>query len=155
MTCPRGEKHITQRFERLGMKVCTQCLQEKSIEAFAWKNKNKNKRQSYCLECQKVYSRKHYQENKQAYLDQNKIRAKKVVDYINKFKSSGCAKCGETHPACLEIHHTDPSLKTITPALIRNRAWTHERIDKEFQSCIVLCSNCHRKEHWNQKHKPA
>ena len=59
-----------------------------------------------------------------------------------------CCVCGENHPACLEHHHKDPSKKEFN---IGSSVWkgkTRAQIQREIRKCIVLCSNCHKKEHF-------
>lgn len=51
------------------MKHCNLCNQDKALEAFAWKNKAKGTRQSNCKECHKVYSKTHYTNNKDYYVE--------------------------------------------------------------------------------------
>lgn len=67
-----------------------------------------------------------------------------VIDYK---VSKGCANCPEKHPACLEFHHLDPSKKEYNISGYRRRGGL-KYIQKEIDKCIVLCSNCHRKLHY-------
>jgi hypothetical protein len=67
--------------------------------------------------------------------------------YRSKKDVLSCVKCGEDHNATLEFHHTDPSEKEISVADAINRGWSIERIETEMAKCVVLCANCHRKEH--------
>ena len=56
-----------------------------------------------------------------------------------------CAHCGENDYRCLDFHHIDPSTKSFS--IGNQEARSFQSILKEIQKCIVLCSNCHRKEH--------
>jgi hypothetical protein len=58
-----------------------------------------------------------------------------------------CATCGEKHPACLDFHHSDPSLKEFSVAEAVSRGLSRDKIIKEMAKCVVLCANCHRKHH--------
>lgn len=58
-----------------------------------------------------------------------------------------CERCGENHPACLEFHHLDPLKKDGNVGHLA-RAYSTKRLLEEIKKCIVLCSNCHRKEHY-------
>jgi len=31
--------------------------------------------------------------------------------------------------------------------------FTYEEIMRELQNCMVLCSNCHKKLHWEENHE--
>lgn len=57
-----------------------------------------------------------------------------------------CERCGETHSACLEFHHLDPSVKEHGFSRI-HQLNSKPKIEEELAKCIVLCANCHRKEH--------
>ena len=63
-----------------------------------------------------------------------------------------CVKCGENHPACLEFHHNDPNKKEYNVSKIVNSTYSIKTILKEIKKCTVLCSNCHRKEHFKINH---
>ena len=62
-----------------------------------------------------------------------------------------CIQCGEAHPACLDFHHRNPSEKDINLGEIFIHGWGLPRILAELGKCDVLCSNCHRKLHWNER----
>lgn len=49
-------------------KVCIHCNEEKPVEDFNFKNREKGWYMSYCKPCQKVYNRKHYEKNRDLYL---------------------------------------------------------------------------------------
>ena len=57
-----------------------------------------------------------------------------------------CAHCGEKDPICLEFHHKDPAEKDLDIAVGMGR-WSQKRLEQEIGKCMVLCSNCHKKEH--------
>lgn len=64
-------------------------------------------------------------------------------------KTLSCGKCGENHPACLDFHHRDPKTKLFTIShATRHHIYSWETILVEIDKCDVICSNCHRKEHW-------
>ena len=70
------------------------------------------------------------------------------------YKGSKCFACG--YDKCidaLEFHHTDPSKKS--------RSWHKSITDRKFEiikdeldTCILLCANCHREEHYNENRLP-
>ena len=64
-------------------------------------------------------------------------------------KNLSCIRCGENHPACLEFHHTGVKRKEVS--LMAARKWSRENILQEIARCIVLCANCHRREHGIQR----
>lgn len=72
------------------------------------------------------------------------------VEYRAELK---CSRCPVNHPACLDFHHLDPATKGIKIAQAVHDGWSIERIKEEMSKCIVLCSNCHRIEHWDERHE--
>ena len=80
-----------------------------------------------------------------------KCRRKKIAMIRDYRAAHGCSDCGENHPACLDLHHLDPSTKDPRLGKIKGRRWdalSFADIETELQKCIVLCSNCHKKRHW-------
>jgi hypothetical protein len=61
-----------------------------------------------------------------------------------------CARCDENHPACLDFHHRDPSQKDFLLSVAVAKC-SLERIKAEAAKCDVLCANCHRKLHYEEK----
>jgi hypothetical protein len=77
-----------------------------------------------------------------------RARLHKLMAWFVELKETfSCRRCGETHPATLQFHHRDPSLKEISVALAIRRAWSQKRILAEVEKCEVLCANCHAKHH--------
>lgn len=66
-------------------------------------------------------------------------------------KEHHCVKCGEEHPACLEFHHKNKHEKEVTIAHAIKKGWTLSQIKKEIAKCMVLCKNCHAKEHFDNQ----
>lgn len=59
----------------------------------------------------------------------------------------GCELCGEDDPCCLDFHHLDPDEKIGSVANLISEGATLAFVLEEVEKCVVLCSNCHRKEH--------
>lgn len=102
----------------------------------------------------KEYQRRWYLKHKDSHCEKVKQQRNELVRWFNDFKSTLKCECGENHPATLDFHHTNPSEKdrNITEGVSRFR-WSKERVLREIKKCKVLCSNCHRKLHWNEKHR--
>ncbi len=112
--------------------------------------KDPEKRREY----NKLYQKKHYKKKKQYYMD--KAAAQKAVTraWFDEFKSGlQCEICGESDPVCLDFHHIDADLKEVNIAGALQLGWPRPRILNEIAKCTVLCSNCHRKLHWQKKLK--
>ena len=65
------------------------------------------------------------------------------------YKGSKCQKCGyDKCDAALEFHHLDPKKKDF--GISRQgipKSW--EKVKKELDKCILICSNCHKELHYN------
>jgi hypothetical protein len=62
----------------------------------------------------------------------------------------GCFHCGKhykNNPEVFDWHHPDPSIKECDVSSIVGSSYVQFEIKKkEWEKCIVLCSNCHRIE---------
>ena len=64
------------------------------------------------------------------------------------YKGGKCIKCGyNKHQEVLEFHHCDPSKKDCDWKKMRLKNW--EKILKELDKCVLVCSNCHKEKHLN------
>ena len=99
----------------------------------------------------KEYSRKHYEKNKDQVKAATKRTSRTAKEKWDLYKSSlKCARCSEKHVACMDFHHINPEDKEYSVSdLISNKMFT--KAYKEIKKCIVLCANCHRIHHWNEK----
>jgi len=97
------------------------------------------------------YSRKYYEKNKEKVLATTTKNSKRGKEKWDLFKGSlHCARCKENHIACMDFHHIDPSEKEYeVSALVSSKMFT--KAYKEVKKCIVLCANCHRKLHYDEK----
>jgi hypothetical protein len=59
---------------------------------------------------------------------------------------SGCIRCPEKDWRCLDFHHKYRK-KEAALSRMPQLGWSWKRILAEVRKCIVICSNCHRKEH--------
>jgi hypothetical protein len=92
----------------------------------------------------------------EAHREQRREISKRVrqdlKDWFVRYKRTlKCVSCSENHPACLDFHHINPSHKEYDIALMVQRGFNKNRIIAEMQKCAVLCANCHRKIHWDEK----
>ena len=104
-------------------------------------------------EKQQVYSKKHYANNTQKV----KSATKKVKDSFKQqwknFKATlSCLECGIYHPAILDFHHIDPEMKNESVHKLINTG-SYKKALAEVEQCVVLCSNCHRVYHYNERQK--
>jgi hypothetical protein len=61
---------------------------------------------------------------------------------------AGCScACGESDPAALDFHHTDPSKKDTAIAKMVSVRCGSAALLAEIAKCVIICANCHRKGH--------
>jgi hypothetical protein len=102
------------------------------------------------LSNRELYNRK----RREKYYQPRPERKQTIRDWLWEYKKTiKCNRCDENHPACLDFHHTDPSEKDFSVASYSLKKVVDDLpvVLAEIQKCIVLCSNCHRKEHHNQR----
>lgn len=131
------------------MKVCFTCKVNKNEIDFFKKAAAKDGLQPNCKICANKYYQKPGVVTK--YIDRNRNTRSKNKALFEEYKSKlYCVRCNETHPACLDFHHTNTNkFKGVAEMAASTYKW--EIILNEIQKCIVLCANCHRKEHFNNK----
>lgn len=87
--------------------------------------------------------RRHYDANKQQYLDRNKASTKACVDLIRAAKDVPCADCGLRYPHyVMDLDHLDPSTKLGTVGQMARRGI--RKTQEEIAKCEAVCANCHR-----------
>ncbi len=130
-------------------KICPGCGQECDVEKdFAWKNKLRGTRQRWCKSCQAEANRKHYQNNKQIYLERaltrntmvNTENKQKVYNYLS---AHPCVDCGQTDIRVLEFDHVYGNKYASITNLLKNAVGWNV-IEAEIAKCEVRCVNCHR-----------
>lgn len=131
-------------------KLCNKCGKVKPISEFGKNKTKKDGLQSQCKECVKIYKKQHYENNKQYYIDKAKTYKEKCREELNSYKSKLiCANCGESRWWLLDFHHIDPSEKEGEISKLFN---SPNKLKRELDKCIVLCSNCHRDLHFKFEH---
>lgn len=133
-------------------KKCGGCEKELPIEQFNIRGINKKngniRYQTFCKECNKIHSKKYYEQNKQKHIQRIGIRNKKIhrenKQWLDELKGKkGCKYCPEKNPVCLDWHHLRDK-KHLVSAITKN---SKELIEKEIAKYEVVCANCHRKLH--------
>ena len=83
-------------------------------------------------------------------LTSSEIRRRKREWFQNYKKTLYCVKCFDKRHYTLCFHHIDPSRKfKEVPLLVSN--YGIETTKKEIKKCIVLCQNCHKDFHYQEK----
>ena len=84
---------------------------------------------------------------------QSRLRTEKRVYVERRKMEMGCARCPEKHPACLTWHHLDGDQKEDSLCRLVDKNRPYDVLDAEMAKCVVLCENCHRKEHWDTSNR--
>ncbi len=154
-TCKKCQNQFPNRIEIDGISkilknrsYCLECSPwgEKTGYAFR-KTQTKKNDTKHCEICEREYAtnknnvcsscRMFYRRH------QNKAKAIEVLGGV-------CSRCKESDFRVLTFHHFDPSQKKFELSIAwGSKSW--EQIQEELKSCELLCSNCHLKEHSNEK----
>jgi hypothetical protein len=120
-----------------------------------FKDKSKYKSEAY-REYMRNYQRSWHQRNRARRIAKVYERRERIWEFYTQLKATSvCAQCGENHPATLQFHHCDPQKKDFNLSESVREGYSIERIKNEIAKCIVLCANCHAKEHyeWARRNK--
>ena len=124
------------------IKICSTCKIEKSEDSFSANKAKKDGLQSQCKECRKVYFKKHYQDNKQYYIDRSMVRKKRVQrEFIEWLSGRSCMDCGIADIRVLEFDHRGDKEYNVSHLINLGR---ETAAYKEIEKCDIVCANCHR-----------
>lgn len=78
-------------------------------------------------------------------------RKKELQRWFYEFKRDNCEceNCGEAFPGCLDFHHVSTKREDISRMVADG--YSKDSIKSELKRCVVLCANCHHKEHLDPK----
>jgi len=71
---------------------------------------------------------------------------------LDQARAGGCVRCGESDLACLDFHHRDNGT-TKDADIATMRRFGTKRLLAEIAKCDVLCANCHRKHHRDERER--
>jgi hypothetical protein len=101
---------------------------------------------------QATYHKQWYQENAAKAKARARKREQEIREFIRQQKAGlSCSRCGIADIRVLDFHHTNKDEKEISLARVSYQGWSKERILQEKAKCGVLCANCHRILHWEDK----
>lgn len=127
------------------MKRCSKCNEIKPITDFYKRVRSTDGLQHQCKMCSHNYYA--VPGTMQKYIDRQRHKRQRNKRELDKLKATlSCVVCNEDESACLDFHHKDPSKKDRDiNQLLGRYGW--EKILKEIEKCVCVCSNCHRKIH--------
>lgn len=130
-------------------KKCCMCQNDLTLDKFKKNKRHTDGLQSHCADCHKTYRRQHYEKNRQKYIDKAVKSKQRFFVWWKEYKSQFSCVCGENHPACIDFHHTHKNKEAEVSALVS--LGCKQKVLKEIAKCVPMCSNCHRKLHWNAR----
>lgn len=93
----------------------------------------------------KVYRR---QKCRYCYRETKRLLIRRHRKWLEEYKRQGkCSKCGINDFRVLDFHHGESEGKDFNISDFRYRVG-FERLKREVKKCSLLCSNCHRVEHY-------
>lgn len=99
-----------------------------------------------CRVCHRRYTRQHYQDNKQYYIDKAAKRTNEQRDKIREHLIAcfavGCSDCGTTDVRVLEFDHLGDKEYNISTML--GGGMNLDKVKAETAKCDVVCANCHK-----------
>lgn len=81
---------------------------------------------------------------------QQKHQSKRNLFYWTLKSLFRCMDCGEHRPACLDFHHRNPEEKCMGIGQ-KARTVSREALLAEVMKCDVICANCHRHRHYQER----
>jgi hypothetical protein len=120
-------------------RFCLSCNEDKDYSRFSKDKYQKSGFDKYCRECTSTAQAAGYEGRK--------------WECFN-YKGGKCEICGVIENADFyDFHHRVPEDKSfaVTPNLMRKWSTLSPELDK----CLMLCPNCHRKEHIRMKNDKA
>ena len=121
-----------------------------------WNTGQHNSGNRFCIACDKDHARQYAATKRtenpeyERALRQARINEKQRV--VDAFKSlAGCRDCKESNPICLDFHHNDPEGKLESVSSLVRSQRDIDVILTEMKKCTVICSNCHRKLHAQER----
>jgi len=75
-------------------------------------------------------------------------RNKKILAVL--YKGGACERCGyKKSISAMDFHHRDPKEKDFAISRNTNLAW--KRVKAELDKCMLVCANCHRELHEEER----
>ena len=96
-----------------------------------------------------AYQPRYYRNHRLAALARQKRRKRDARLYLQARKRAAkCARCGESDVRCLDFHHRPGHVKVAGLARLATDGAAIKTLERELEKCVVLCKNCHAKEHF-------
>lgn len=141
--CPKGHPYDEQNtMHTKDGRACRTCRNEAERRRAATPEGKASAR-----ERTRKWRQKHHEKD----LARHKKRREDERKWLESVRATGCIKCGETRSGCLDFHHRDPATKEFQIGKGVLAQYAKERIAREIAKCDILCSNCHRQFHYDDR----
>lgn len=116
-----------------GYKKCPRCEKVLEISMFYIRSDREQQPSSFCKKC----------------VHQQTVERQRAFKELSvEYKGGRCSLCGyNRYNGSLEFHHLDPLKKDF--CISKCHFTNFEKIKKELDKCILVCSNCHKEIHGN------
>jgi len=109
-----------------------------------------NSNKKYCSRsCKEKARAKRVRDNNPNYNKEKYERRKTNIKPLFDKVKVECAHCGNNDTRVLDFHHINPETKSFE--LSKWTAHTRKEIEEEINKCIILCANCHRIVHYEDR----
>lgn len=129
------------------MKTCSKCNEEKNLEEFQKRAKNRDGYAGICKLCKRKYDNEHYKKHpeRRSYIRDNiEARRKKTRAWIMQYLiQNSCVDCGESDIVVLEFDHRGDKKADVSEMI---RYHSLDMVKLEVAKCDVRCANCHRRK---------
>jgi hypothetical protein len=142
--CPQGHPYDEANTKHTSDgRACRTCHRERSRKKYAASGAAGRAKAA-------AYGREIRRRRDPKYLAARLARREKARQWLATQKFA-CIKCGESNAACLDFHHRDPKEKDFQIGYAVCTERKRQRVLMEIAKCEVLCANCHRKHHYDER----
>lgn len=135
--------------------LCLDCkpLDEKISDGMSINSKLRLENKKQCSKCEEIKDFSNFYKGESCCKKCWDKRQKKRKNFLYQSLKSDlfCSVCG--YDKCieaLEFHHIDPTQKDYYISYLVEKGSVN-KLKEELKKCIVLCSNCHRELHYNER----
>jgi len=101
------------------------------------------------IESARLAKRKHYERNKERYIQQALAKKIELREYVRSQKDNPCVDCNTKHPYyVMQFDHVRGEKYKELSRLINHGS--KRRIDEEIAKCDLVCANCHAIRTWER-----
>lgn len=133
-------------------KRCSICKKQLDTDQFYRCSSRKDGLATACKKCVRKSGRKHYENNKEYYIQKSDRRKKEIQELIQEKKECPCTDCKKRFPFyVMDFDHREGEEKDF----IVSRGWltgSKKRVLDEIAKCDVVCANCHRIRTYRRNH---